>query len=48
MIRDLIGTMKSENAKLGVFISLRKPTRKMKEASAKAEIFETPLGEIYP
>ena len=48
MVRDLVGTMKSENAKLGVFISLREPTRKMKEASAKAGIFKTPLGEIYP
>ena len=48
MVRDLVGTMDSENAELGVFISLRDPTRKMKEASAKAGIFETPLGEQYP
>ena len=48
MVRDLIGTMDSEKAELGVFICLREPTRKMKEAAAKAGIFETPLGEKYP
>ena len=48
MVRDLIGTMDSEKTELGVFICLREPTRKMKEAAAKAGIFETPLGEKYP
>ena len=48
MVRDLIGTMGSENAELGVFICLRESTRKMKEAAAKAGIFETPLGQKYP
>ncbi len=48
MVRDLIGTMGSEKADLGVFVCLRKPTRKMKEAAAKAGTFETPLGESYP
>ena len=48
MVRDLVGTMRSEKADLGVFVCLRKPTRKMKEAAAKAGTFETPLGESYP
>ena len=48
MVRDLVGTMGSEKADLGVFICLRKPTRKMREAAAKAGMFETPLGETYP
>lgn len=48
MVRDLIGTMDSEKAELGVFVCLREPTRKMKEAAATAGIFETPFGEQYP
>ena len=48
MVRDLVGTMGSEEADLGIFVCLRKPTRKMKEAAAKAGTFETPLGESYP
>ena len=48
MIRDLEGTMDSEKAELGVFVCLRTPTRKMKEAAARAGMFETPLGESYP
>jgi len=47
MVRDLIGTMSNEKAELGVFISLREPTRKMKEAAITAGYFETPLGEKY-
>ncbi len=48
MVRDLVGTMDSEKAELGVFICLREPTRKMKEAAATTGIFDTPLGEKYP
>ena len=40
MVRDLIGTMNNEKAELGVFICLREPTRKMKEAATIAGIFE--------
>ena len=48
MVRALIGTMNNEKAELGVFISLRKPTPKMKEAAATAGIFETSFGTKYP
>ena len=48
MIRDLAGTMESEGAELGVFVCLRKPTKRMKEAAAKVGTFETPLGGSYP
>lgn len=47
MVRDLIGTINNEKAELGVFISLREPTRKMREAAITAGYFETPLGEKY-
>ena len=48
MVRDLVGTLRNEKAELGVFVCLKDPTRKMKEAAATAGMFETPFGESYP
>ena len=48
MVRDLVGTLRNEKAELGVFVCLKEPTRKMKEAAATAGMFETPFGESYP
>ena len=48
MVRDLVGTLKNEKAELGVFVCLKNPTRKMKEAAATAGMFETPFGDSYP
>lgn len=48
MVRDLVGTLRNEKAELGVFVCLKEPTRKMKEAAATAGMFETPFGEPYP
>ena len=48
MVRDLVGTLRNEKAELGVFVCLKEPTRKMKEAAATAGVFETPFGESHP
>ena len=48
MVRDLAGTMSSEKAKLGVFVCLKEPTRKMREAAVSEKFFSTPFGESYP
>ena len=44
MVRDLVGTLRNEKVELGVFVCLKDPMRKMKEA-ATAGVFETPFGE---
>ena len=48
MVRDLVGTLRNEKAELGVFVCLKEPTRKMKEAAATTGMFETPFGGIIP
>ncbi len=48
MVRDLAGTMSSEKAKLGVFVCLKEPTRKMRESAASEKFFSTPFEESYP
>jgi site-specific DNA-methyltransferase (adenine-specific) len=48
-IRDLVGTLESEKAAMGVFITLEEPTREMKTAAVKAGIYESPgFGRKYP
>jgi site-specific DNA-methyltransferase (adenine-specific) len=43
MIRDLIATVDRENAKVGVFVTLAKPTRPMISEAAAAGLYESPL-----
>lgn len=40
-IRDLKGTMERENAVLGLFLTLNKPTREMEKEAAAAGFYET-------
>jgi DNA modification methylase len=40
MVRDLIGTVRNERAKMGIFITLTKPTPKMEEAANSEEMVE--------
>ena len=40
-IRDLKGVMEREQAKLGIFLTLNKPTREMEKEAAAAGIYET-------
>ena len=47
MVRDLVGTIQSEKAAFGIFICMKKPTKKMREAAVKAGIYKTPLGVQY-
>ncbi len=42
MIRDLIATVDRENAKVGVFVTLAKPTRPMISEAAAAGFYESP------
>lgn len=46
MIRDLRGVMEHEKSRLGVLITLRKPTAPMIKAAASASFFKTPFGEF--
>lgn len=48
MIQALDGAMKPEDANMGIFISLRDPTKGMKMAAANAGFFKSPLGQLYP
>lgn len=47
MVRDLVGTMHSQNAALGVFVTLTKPTRAMIQAAHEAGSIETG-GKLRP
>lgn len=44
-VRDLIGVVNRENADIGVLITLRKPTRPMKEEASTAGFFKSPWGK---
>lgn len=46
-IRDLIGAMNNQRAKLGVFITLNKPTAEMEKAAREAESIEAG-GKLRP
>jgi DNA modification methylase len=43
MIRDLIATIDRERAKLGIFVTLAKPTKPMIAEAAAAGLYESPL-----
>ena len=47
MVRDLVGTVESEGAAFGIFICMKKPTKRMLEAAVKGGIYTTPLGRQY-
>lgn len=48
MVKDLIATVASNKAALGLFITLAKPTKPMKEEAAAAGHYESPLHGAYP
>jgi len=49
MVRDLIGTVKNENAAIGLMITLNKPTKGMKELAIHSEPYKSDLWEReYP
>ena len=45
MVRELAHVVSSENAKIGVLITLAKPTGPMKTEAIKAGFYETPFGK---
>jgi len=49
MVRDLRGTVESQNAEMGALITLREPTRGMKDEARKSGSFVSPIsGRSYP
>ena len=48
MVRDLAGTVNSENADMGVLVCLREPTRAMSRAAAASGSYRTPVGTSHP
>lgn len=49
MVRDLVGTVKTRNAEMGVLITLAKPTKGMMDAANHAGTYEWPVnGQTYP
>jgi DNA modification methylase len=48
-VRDLIGTVESQSAAMGIFICLREPTRGMLEAAGHSRIYTYPVtNRAYP
>ena len=48
-IRDLVGTVTSEKAAMGILITLEKPTKPMKTAAAAAGFYHSPgWNQEYP
>ena len=48
-VRDLIGTVDSQSAAMGIFICLREPTRGMLEAAGHSRIYTDPVtNRTYP
>lgn len=47
-VRDLAGTVSSEKAEIGIFITFNPPTQHMIEAAAKASFYTSPDGSKYP
>ena len=46
MIRDLVGVVIRENAKIGIFITLAEPTKPMLLEAVKSGYYETPFGKF--
>lgn len=47
-VRDLVGTVKSHDAAMGILVALKPPTKAMREAAAAAGVYEHPQGADYP
>ncbi|MEU7913465.1 DNA methyltransferase [Microbispora bryophytorum] len=48
-VRDLVGTVASERAAMGVFITMRAPTKAMMEAARHSGVYTYPVnGQKYP
>ena len=47
MVKDLIATVSRENAEIGLFVTLAKPTPAMVKEAASAGIYTTPTGKKY-
>jgi site-specific DNA-methyltransferase (adenine-specific) len=45
MMRDLVGTVDAEKAKMGIFLTLEDPTTGMRTAATKAGFYETEYGK---
>lgn len=48
MIRDLGHVIEREKASIGLFVTLTKPTRPMREEAVKAGYYESPVGASFP
>ena len=48
MIRDLGHIVNRENASLGLFVTLTKPTAPMRQEAIKAGYYESPIGANFP
>jgi DNA modification methylase len=48
MVRDLVGTVTREKAELGVLISMTEPTKAMREETASAGFYTSPMGGKHP
>jgi DNA modification methylase len=46
MVRDLVGTVEAENAKLGIFLTLEDPTTGMRLAATRSGFYETEYGKF--
>jgi adenine specific DNA methylase Mod len=46
MIRDLVGVVQREKAKIGIFITLAEPTKPMIVEAVKSGYYETPFGKF--
>ena len=46
MIRDLLGVVDREKAKIGIFITLAEPTKPMILEAIKSGYYETPFGKF--
>ncbi|MFD8529433.1 DNA methyltransferase [Streptosporangium canum] len=48
-VRDLVGTIQSQRAAMGVFVSMQKPTKAMIEAANHSGVYTYPVnGQKYP
>ncbi len=44
MVRDLLGTVENERAKMGIFVTLEDPTVRMRQAASAAGLYKTEYG----
>lgn len=48
MLKDLIATVDSNKAQIGLFITLAEPSRPMTAEAAKAGYYDSPIGSSFP